>query len=1095
MAEVGVLRISLGLEDIDFTRGMKNANARLRALDNEFRAITAGSARFDNSLEALGRQSGVLTRSLGVHQQKVEELRRRYDESKRTKGEDATETIRAASAYNRALTSMRRMEQRLEAVNRQINEQSNSFRRLRTSLNDTGENMQRVGGRMQSTGADISQSFGIATAAIGGGLAIAAKSAMDFESQMSSVKSVMAPDEAKEFGGELEKLAVTMGAKTKYSATEAAQGIEELIKAGVQTTDIINGGLDGALSLATAGELELADAAEIASTALNAFKDDNLSVMQAADLLAGAANASATSVSEMKFGLSAVSAVASGIGLTFEDTTAALAAFSQNGLKGSDAGTSLKTMLLNLSPSTKEATNQMRDLGLITEKGNSLFYDSEGHVKSLADISQLLKDKLKSLTDEQRQMALKTMFGTDAIRAANILYKEGANGINNMATAMGKVKSADVAAEKLNNVKGRLEQLKGSVETAAISLGNALLPTLDKVVAGVQDATDWFNSLDKETQNTIATTALVATGIAGVTAALGVGLTVVGGAISGFGALTVALGAMTGPMGLVVTGLGLATAAGFAIADSMNKSKEVNLEHAESMIKQQHELEGLTGKYDVLREKNQLSNDELLRFKDIQSELKFAKSAEEIKSLTDEADRLREKSGLSNEEMSEMLSLNDQLIDKVPDAATVLSDHGNSIIGNRDALGEANEKLRENIALELENQRIKAEANLTENIRNYINALDELREKEAERDEVRQARDETEKRLADLKIQAQNELNAGKDLEAEKTIDEIANAELLLNQQNNKISLLADEVAEKQNSVTKSEEEIGKTQELYDKMINLHLEQVGINASGAEGIAQLDQAIEKTQNRINELNNAKREQSGLNKAQQTELNNLSSALGLYQSAKGEIRNIQGEQQSVNRKIDEGTGKASSLTGELGKDVNKNVDVDDNGKADDLNEKVRKSVKKKVTLAAIWEGVTAGMRAALPFFAKGTRNAPGGLSVVGEEGPELVHLPQGAKVIPNPETEAILRNWNIPMLASGGVTLSPGMAMVGEEGPEMLDLRGAATSPLPSSQPSESDVKQPVVIQVVTPEKRELARWLLDDITKMQDFKEMRLKTF
>ncbi|MGQ7101892.1 phage tail tape measure protein [Escherichia sp. SP-MK] len=124
---------------------------------------------------------------------------------------------------------------------------------------------------------------------------------------------------------------------------EAGQGIEELIKAGVSLTDIINGGLEGALNLATAGELELGDAAEIASTALNAFKDDNLSVAQAADLLAGAANASATSVGEMKFGLSMVSAVAAGVGLSFKDTTTALALFAQNGLKGSDAGTSLKT--------------------------------------------------------------------------------------------------------------------------------------------------------------------------------------------------------------------------------------------------------------------------------------------------------------------------------------------------------------------------------------------------------------------------------------------------------------------------------------------------------------------------------------------------------------------------------------------------------------------------------------------------------------------------------------------------------------------------------------------------------------------------------
>lgn len=108
--------------------------------------------------------------------------------------------------------------------------------------------------------------------------------------------------------------------------------IEELIKAGVSLTDIINGGLEGALNLATAGELELGEAAEIASTALNAFKADHLSVADAANILSGAANASATDVRELKYGLAASSAVAAGAGMTFKDTATALAVFAQNGL-------------------------------------------------------------------------------------------------------------------------------------------------------------------------------------------------------------------------------------------------------------------------------------------------------------------------------------------------------------------------------------------------------------------------------------------------------------------------------------------------------------------------------------------------------------------------------------------------------------------------------------------------------------------------------------------------------------------------------------------------------------------------------------------
>ncbi|MGE6682905.1 phage tail tape measure protein, partial [Bacillus thuringiensis] len=133
----------------------------------------------------------------------------------------------------------------------------------------------------------------------------------------------------------LSELAVNMGETTKYSSVQAGQGIEELIKAGVSLTDIINGGLEGALNLATAGELELGEAAEIASTALNAFKADHLSVADAANILSGAANASATDVRELKYGLSASSAVAAGAGMTFKDTATTLAVFAQNGLRNS----------------------------------------------------------------------------------------------------------------------------------------------------------------------------------------------------------------------------------------------------------------------------------------------------------------------------------------------------------------------------------------------------------------------------------------------------------------------------------------------------------------------------------------------------------------------------------------------------------------------------------------------------------------------------------------------------------------------------------------------------------------------------------------
>jgi TP901 family phage tail tape measure protein len=409
---------------------------------------------------------------------------------------------------------------------------------------------------------ELGKAVSAAGIAVSAGLGFAAKKAMDFEAQMSSVKSVMSPDEVAKFGGTLEKLAIQMGEKTKYSAIEAAQGIEELIKAGVGVTDIVNGGLEGALTLATAGELELAEAAEIASTALNAFRDDGLSVTDAANILAGAANASATSVREMQFGLSQVSAVASGLGLSFKDTSTALAVFANNGLRGSDAGTSLKTMLSNLVPKSEDAYETMRELGIIAKDGSNAFFDAQGNVRSMAEIAGVLQTALQGLNAEQRQQALYTMFGSDAIRAANILYKEGAQGIEQMWAAMSKVTAADVAAEKMNNLKGRIEELKGAMETASINIGNALLPIISVLVAGLQKLVDWFNNLSPEMQTIITITAAVAAGLMLIAGPLLIIIGFLPNIIAGFsmiaGALGISAGALAGFLGIatgVVAGI------------------------------------------------------------------------------------------------------------------------------------------------------------------------------------------------------------------------------------------------------------------------------------------------------------------------------------------------------------------------------------------------------------------------------------------------------------------------------------------------------------------------------------------------------------
>ncbi|PEC14514.1 phage tail tape measure protein [Bacillus thuringiensis] len=590
-------------------KGIDKLNNSLKSLQAEFQSITTGMGGFSNATEQTRAKVDVLSRMVDKQKEKIRELQQAYNRAKTEEGEASQSAQRYAEQIHRATAELNRFETELQQSNRELEQQGNR-------LLNFGNRMESLGNHLQNAGMQIGMVFGGMTYAIGRGLKSAVEESMNFEQQMANIKAVSGAT-----GQEMSKLselAVKYGEDTKYSSVEAGKGIEELIKAGVSLKDIINGGLEGALNLAAAGELELGEAAEIASTALNAFKKDGLSVTDVANLLAGAANASATDVHELKYGLSASAAVAAGAGMTFKDTSTALAVFAQNGLKGSDAGTSLKTMLMRLNPSTKEAYNKMADLGLITynaqagfdflvkngitpasrsvgdievalesyvmktegvKKWNdkcdttfrelatssaflsSKFYDQEGHIQSLENISGILHESMKGLTDQQRSMALETLFGSDAVRGATILFNEGSQGVNKMYTEMSKVTALETANTKMNTLKGRMEQLSGAFDTMKKTIGDALAPVVSAFVAGLQKLVDGFNALPGPIQKAIAITGGIVLALTAIATVIGVVLAAVGMVVSGIGALGVALGTLATSLGIAGGVAGLLAAA------------------------------------------------------------------------------------------------------------------------------------------------------------------------------------------------------------------------------------------------------------------------------------------------------------------------------------------------------------------------------------------------------------------------------------------------------------------------------------------------------------------------------------------------------
>ncbi|MEV0646104.1 phage tail tape measure protein [Phytomonospora sp. NPDC050363] len=282
-----------------------------------------------------------------------------------------------------------------------------------------------------------------------------------------------------------------------FSATEAAQAVTELGKASLSAQQIIEGGLKGALDLAAAGEMAVGEAAENAASAMSMFGLEATAVPHIADLLAAGAGKAQGEVKDMAQALNQTGLVAHQTGLSIEETTGALAAFANSGMIGSDAGTSFKTMLMRLSGPTAEAAEKMRSLGIDA-------YDAQGKFVGLANFAGQLKSSLSGLSAEQRNAALTTIFGADAVRAASIVYEQGADGIQSW---IDKVNDSGYAAEqaalKNDNLMGDLQKLKGALEGALIGSGSGLSGALRDITKALTGVVNWFGALPRPVQTTI----------------------------------------------------------------------------------------------------------------------------------------------------------------------------------------------------------------------------------------------------------------------------------------------------------------------------------------------------------------------------------------------------------------------------------------------------------------------------------------------------------------------------------------------------------------------------------------------------------------
>lgn len=575
MADVGNLNVRINLDALGFQNGISKINTEMRKLQAEFKLANAQLGQHGSELDKLRLKSEHLAKETQLQREKVEALKEAHQKSVEAKGADAKATQELETKLNLAQAKLATMEQNLKEVNDQLTIQTSSWGKLSRELEAAGGKLQSVGKKLEQAGKELSMKV---TAPLMGLGAAAVKIGSDFEAGMSEVRAISGAS-----GEELKRLeekAKEMGATTKFSASQAAEGLKYMAMAGWDTGQMLDG-LEGVMMLAAASGEDLGLVSDIVTDALTAFGMEARQASEFADLLASASSNSNTNVAMLGESFKYVAPLFGALGYSAEDAALALGLMANAGIKSSQAGTSLRSAITNLANPSKTAATAMDQLGISIT-------DADGQMLSFKEVMDELRVKFADLTEEQQAQYAAMIFGKEAmsgmlaiINASEEDYAKLTEATRNY-TGVAK----EMAEVMEDNLQGSITVLKSGLEGLAINLFQILLPHLNQLVGMLQQAVDWFANLSPATQETIVKVAALAAAIgpvllvggkligvigsiAGVfstvSGAIAVATTGAAAATPAIGALATAFTVLTGPVGIAVAALAGVTAAGVAL--------------------------------------------------------------------------------------------------------------------------------------------------------------------------------------------------------------------------------------------------------------------------------------------------------------------------------------------------------------------------------------------------------------------------------------------------------------------------------------------------------------------------------------------------
>lgn len=575
MASIGSLEVSLSLNASDFNGTVAQVDRNLKAMGSELQALRAKGTDYENSINGLSQKQNILARSFDAAGIKLQEQRRRYDELVASGEATEKQIERQANAVNQAQAQYNRLERELADVTEQLRIQSSQWTQAGQRMQEVGGKLTAVGNSMKNIGQNMSMYITAPLAAMGVGIL---KIGMDFDAQMSKVSAVSGAT-----GGDFDALRIKaqdLGATTKFTATQVAEGMEYLALAGYNTNQILSA-TNGVLNLAAAGAMDLGMAADITTDVMSAFGMQAKEAGHAADIFAYAQANANTNVEQAGEAMKYLAPMANQMGWSMEEATAAVMKLADNGLKGSIAGQAFASSLGRLAKPTKQMRKTLDEL-------NISFFDSNDNMKSLPDIIGHLEDKFTGLTMKQKSAAITTLFGAEAYKHWAILLESGSD---TLAQYTKELENSDGTAQRMadtmvDNLAGSMLMLKSALEGLAIQFSDLIKDDIRALADWLTKMTGKFAELSEGTKKTILVVGALAAAIGPLIVVAGVMLASIGSIITSFGAVSLAIGqaggvvallttklaflgpvftALTGPIGLTIAAIG-AVGTGLVVA-------------------------------------------------------------------------------------------------------------------------------------------------------------------------------------------------------------------------------------------------------------------------------------------------------------------------------------------------------------------------------------------------------------------------------------------------------------------------------------------------------------------------------------------------